>query len=76
MDWNLIYSTSKHSFGAESIKVEVLKDAAKNKLSSDITKLTVLRATGDNKAFLGYREENVFKVIFIEYKFGDIYSHG
>lgn len=30
---------------------------------------------GDNHVFLGYRQQNTFEVIFIEYNFGDIYSH-
>ena len=34
------------------------------------------RATGDNHVFLGYRDNNVFQVIFIEYQFGDVYVHG
>ena len=33
-------------------------------------------ATGDNHVFLGYRQQNTFEVIFIEYNFGDIYTHG
>ena len=37
--------------------------------------LLVFRATGANHVFLGYREGNVFQVIFIEYQFGDVYSH-
>ena len=43
---------------------------------SGLTKLLVLRATGNNHAFLGYRDGSVFQVLFIEYKFGDIYNHG
>lgn len=34
-----------------------------------------LRATGDNHSFLGYRTEDVFQILFIEYQFGDIYQH-
>ena len=41
----------------------------------DVTKLYVFRATGDNHAFLGYRNGNVFNVLFIEYAFGDVYKH-
>ena len=32
--------------------------------------------SGNNHAFLGYRDGSVFQVLFIEYKFGDIYNHG
>lgn len=36
----------------------------------------VFRATGDNHVFLGYHQKDTFEVIFIEYSFGDIYTHG
>lgn len=76
LTWDDIRSTQKHGLGAETIEVKFLKEKAKNVLSPGISKLLVLRATGDNHVFLGFRDANTFQVIFIEYKFGDIYSHG
>lgn len=76
MSWEEVYKTHRHSFGTETISVKSLKDSAKNHISTEITKLLVFRSTGSNKAFLGIREENVFKIFFIEYIFGDIYPHG
>ena len=61
------------SFGFKDVR-DISYVKAKN--PSGLTKLLVLRATGNNHAFLGYRDGSVFQVLFIEYKFGDIYNHG
>lgn len=37
--------------------------------------LHVLRATGDNRPMLGYREKDTFQVVFLETEFGDVYKH-
>ena len=76
LDWNTIRTTQKHGFGTETIFASSLTQAAQNMLPSNIEKLLVLRATGNNHAFLGIQEDNIFQVFFIEYEFGDIYSHG
>lgn len=76
LNWNDIRTTQRHGLGTESIDVASLKDGAKDLVPSGLTKLLVLRATGNNHAFLGYRDGSVFQVLFIEYKFGDIYNHG
>lgn len=76
LNWNDVRTTQRHGLGTESIEVECLKEGAKAMVPSGLTKLLVLRATGNNHAFLGYRDGSVFQVLFIEYKFGDIYNHG
>ena len=76
LNWNDVRTTQRHGFGTESIDVASLKDGAKELVPSGLTKLLVLRATGNNHALLGYRDGSVFQVLFIEYKFGDIYKHG
>ena len=75
MSWDDIRTTQRHGLGSETIKVDSLSKKAKDLVPSGLRKLLVLRATGDNHAFLGYRDGNVFQVLFIEYSFGDIYSH-
>lgn len=52
-----------------------MTQAAQVHVPIGMASLLVFRATGDNHVFLGYREGNVFQVIFIEYQFGDVYSH-
>lgn len=55
--------------------VKSLNVSAQNLVPAGVDTLQVMRATGDNKVFLGVRNENVFNVMFIEHNFGDIYSH-
>lgn len=75
LNWNDVRTTQRHGYGTETIEVKCLNEGVKSQVPSGLTKLLVLRATGDNHAFLGYRDGNVFQVLFIEYKFGDIYQH-
>lgn len=75
LNWNIVNISSRHSFGIEKMKVDNLTTSAKKLVPAGIDSLLVLRATGDNHAFLGTREGNVFHVIFIEYQFGDVYKH-
>ena len=75
LNWNDVRTTQRHGLGTESIDVASLKEGSKNLVPSGLTKLLVLRATGNNHAFLGYRDGSVFQVLFIEYQFGDIYNH-
>ena len=76
LSWKGIRTSQRHSFGAEPIDVKSLKTAAQQKVPDGLKRLLVLRATGSNHAFLGYRQGNIFQVLFIEYEFGDIYNHG
>lgn len=75
LDWNTINISGRHSFGMEKMKVSNLTASAQQLVPAGIDSLIVLRATGDNHAFLGNRTENVFHVVFIEYQFGDVYKH-
>lgn len=76
MTWNEMRTTQRHGFGSETIGVNKLTQKALQRIPSGLRKLIVLRATGNNHVFLGYRDGNVFQVLFIEYRFGDIYAHG
>lgn len=74
LDWNEINKSQRHSYGYEKISVkEIKKDIH---ITKGVDYLFAFRATGDNHVFLGFREGNVFKVVFIEAEFGDIYNHG
>lgn len=75
VDWNTINVSGRHSFGTEKMMVKNMTQSAQQLVPAGMTSLTVLRATGDNHAFLGYRDGNIFQVIFIEYCFGDVYKH-
>lgn len=75
LNWNTVNVSGRHSFGMEKMNVNNLTSSAKQHLPAGVNSLIVLRATGNNHAFLGIRDENVFRVIFIEYQFGDVYKH-
>lgn len=75
LDWDTVDKSERHSYGTETMPVSMLAEAAKKKAPSGVEKLKVFRSMGDNHVFLGYREDNTFHVVFIEYKFGDIYKH-
>lgn len=76
LDWDAVNVSAKHSFGWEVMEVKNMTKSARLSVPAGMDKLLVFRATGDNHVFLGYRQQNTFEVIFIEYNFGDIYSHG
>jgi hypothetical protein len=75
IDWNTANTSGRHSFGMEKMYVCDMTKAAQTHVPEGMESLLVFRATGDNHVFLGYREDNIFQVIFIEYQFGDVYSH-
>lgn len=73
LDWNEINKSQRHSFGYEKIPISSIKKDIH--ITKGVDYLFAFRATGDNHVFLGFREGNVFKVVFIETEFGDIYNH-
>lgn len=75
LTWKQIQLSDRHSFGFELLGVENIKVTLPSVITEDVKKLFVFRATGNNHAFLGLREGDVFNVIFIESQFGDIYDH-
>jgi hypothetical protein len=75
LSWNEISVSPRHGFGTEKIPVKQIKLSLPKFVSPDVTDLTVFRANGDNRPFLGLRDKNVFHIIFLEEKFGDVYNH-
>ena len=75
LTWNQVYISSRHSFGTETIMKDSLNLSTQQLCPSGVDKLLILRATGDNHAFLGYRSDDAFQILFIEYRFGDVYQH-
>lgn len=73
LDWNTISSSARHSYGYEKIPTNIIKKDTG--LTDEVKYLLAFRATGDNHVFLGFRQEDVFQIIFIESSFGDIYNH-
>ena len=76
LGWKGIMKSDRHSFGTELIPIRQFKHKVDLPIiTNDITKLMVFRSAGDNRIFAGLREGDVFQVIFIESRFGDIYDH-
>lgn len=73
LTWNDVSKSDRHTFGYEKIPAKQIKKVFN--VERDIDYLYSFRATGDKHVFLGFREGNIFNVIFIEARFGDIYSH-
>lgn len=76
LDWNQISADKRHGFGFEKIPRDIIKLQLPPFITPEVDHLLAFRACGDNRPFLGFRNENIFHVIFIEEKFGDVYDHG
>lgn len=76
LTWPEIETNGKHKMGCEVLKSSVLATKAIGKLPHDIGKIYMLRATSGNQVLCGTRIGNTFQVYFIEYKHGDISTHG
>ena len=75
LGWNEIRKSPVHSFGMEPIPVGKIKPNLPACITPEIKKLHVFRASGNNLPFVGIQVQNVFRILFIETQFGDIYNH-
>ena len=75
LGWAEIRKSHKHSFGMSKIPISALKPQMPKAITPDVTELTVFRAVGDNRPFLGFQTGGIFHVVFIESTFNEIYHH-
>jgi hypothetical protein len=75
LTWKQINVSSRHSYGTEKMPINKIKQQLPKFVTPEISHLTVFRANGDNRPFLGLRNGTIFHIIFIEEKFGNIYDH-
>jgi hypothetical protein len=75
LTWNQINVADRHGFGTEKMPVKLIKPLLPRFITPEVSHLTVFRANGDNRPFLGLRNGTVFHIIFVEEKFGDVYDH-
>jgi len=75
LGWTEIRKSHRHSFGMEKIPVKSIKPKIPKCITPDVTHLHVFRAAGNNLSFIGIEVQEIFRIIFIETKFGDIYKH-
>lgn len=75
LGWAEIRKSHKHSFGMSKIPISALKPQMPKAITPDVTELTVFRAVGDNRPFLGFQTGGIFHVVFIESTLNEIYHH-
>ena len=75
LTWNQINVADRHGFGTEKLPVGQIIPQLPRFVTPEIGHLTVFRANGDNRPFLGHRNGTIFHIIFIEENFGDVYKH-
>jgi hypothetical protein len=76
LGWDGIRMSSHHSYGMEKIPVRNIKPKLPDVITPDIEELDVFRANGNKLPFVGIQIQNIFRILFIETEFGDIYDHG
>lgn len=74
LGWKEIAKSDRHAYGMEKIPRDILKHALPSQITPEVP-IFAFRAVGDNRPFVGFREGNVFHIVFIEASFGDIYNH-
>lgn len=75
LGWKEIAKSDRKSYGTENIPLAQIHPSKPSFLTPDVNELICFRANGDNRPFLGFRNGNIFHVIFIEANFNDIYDH-
>ena len=75
LGWKEIRTSQRHSFGMEKISTDKILPQLPACITPEVNHLHVFRATGSNHPFIGLEIQKVFRVFFIETKFGDIYEH-
>lgn len=76
LGWSKLNAEKRHGYGWEKIPLSAIKPSIRYTPAPDLQYLLCFRAGGDNRVFLGIRQENTFYILFIEAQFGDIYNHG
>jgi len=74
LGWKQIALSQRHSFGMEKLPREIIKPQLPPEITPE-TPLFAFRASGNNLPFVGIRKDNIFYIVFVETKFGDIYKH-
>lgn len=75
LGWKEIKNSHRHSYGMEKIPINKIRPQLPSCITPEVKFLHVFRATGDKLPFVGIEIQNIFRVLFIETKFGDIYKH-
>ncbi len=71
--WNQIYSSGKHGLGTEKISRSAIKTNIPHEITEDVS-FFALRFSG-KKPMIGFREQSIFYILFLDYDFS-VYDHG
>ncbi len=74
LGWQQIATSHRHGFGMEKIDRESIKPSIPTVVTPEVP-LFAFRSAGNNLPFVGYRDDKIFHILFIETSFGDIYDH-
>lgn len=75
LGWHEMSTSPNHDYGWEFLPQQQMKKQLPSIITPEVD-LMILRSSNDNKAMVGFREWNIFHVIFIEASFNAIYNHG
>lgn len=76
LGWKGIKTSHKHGYGMGKVSKDQIKFDIPSIVPPDVEKLDTIRHSGNNLPIIGLRDRSIFRVFFIETKFGDIYNHG
>lgn len=74
LGWKQMAVEKRHDYGWEYLSHDRMKHQLPTAVTPEV-QLMVLRSSNDKRAMVGFREWNIFHVIFIEANFNDIYEH-
>lgn len=74
LGWKQIATSHRHGFGMEKIDRDSIKPSIPSIVTPEVP-LFAFRAAGNNLPFVGFRDDKIFHVLFVETSFGDIYHH-
>lgn len=73
LTWQIIQTSPRHGLGSEKIVKDSIKANIPPFLSEDVT-LLAFRYIG-KLPFVGYRNEAILHILWIEKQFGELYNH-
>lgn len=79
LGWDGIRTSHRHSYGMEKIprkQFNVQLRIIPPFITPEVEHLHVFRSSGDNRTFVGFQQNKIFHIFFIEAKHGDICTHG
>lgn len=74
--WNDYHQSSKQALGCELLLFDCLKISSKPVcVTDDLDKVIVIRFSGNDGRIVGFREQNIYHVLWIDCSF-ELYDHG